>query len=99
MSWIGFIIEIIRTSFDISKFSSNIFVMYSFDCMINIICLYLQYPFATKYYYKYCKCITKLWNNLLIYKAQNALKQKYSNIIQLNLNEDNNCNEAKNIGE
>ena len=26
------------------------------DCVINIICLYLQYPFNNKYYDKYCKC-------------------------------------------
>ena len=30
-----------------------------FDCMVNVICLYLQYPFNQKYYEKYCQCCAR----------------------------------------
>ena len=29
------------------------------DCVINILCLYLQFPFNNEYYDKYCICFTK----------------------------------------
>ena len=30
--------------------------MLTIDCVINIICLYLQFPFSKEYYDKYCQC-------------------------------------------
>ena len=39
-----------------------IIMQYAVDCAINVICLYLQYPFATKYYDEYCGCLTKCWS-------------------------------------
>ena len=34
-------------------------MQWSVDCMINIICLYLQYPFSKDYYDAYCTCLSK----------------------------------------
>ena len=31
-------------------------IVMCYDCVINVLCLYLQYPFNKKYYDKYCKC-------------------------------------------
>ena len=38
------------------------------DCIVNIVCIYLQYSFATKYYIKYCKLLDLCWK-LIINKA------------------------------
>ena len=48
-----------------------------FDCTVNVICLYLQYPFATKYYDKYCGWINKCLNKILTNNVQKNLERKY----------------------
>ena len=37
----------------------------SMDSANNLLCLYLQYPFAERYYDKYCACFGKLWQCIL----------------------------------
>ena len=55
-SWITLIINIVnivlpRDALEAPEVANFI------DCVINIICLYLQYPFAEGYYKKYCNCL------------------------------------------
>ena len=56
---------------------SSIFIVSPIDCTINMICLYLQYPFAKRYYDKYCKCFGRFWSYCLIKKTENAMKMRY----------------------
>ena len=51
------------TNIDIAGYLSNF--MGSLDMLINIICLYLQYPFNKVRYDKYCICFTNFCTNLL----------------------------------
>ena len=32
------------------------------DCIVNVVCLFLQYSFSAEYYGKYCECIDRCWN-------------------------------------
>lgn len=48
----------------------------SIDCVTNIICLYLQYPFNRKYYDKYCVCLKNCCIRVLLKQTgQNELSQ------------------------
>ena len=55
----------------------------SIDCAMNVICLYLQYPFAKKYYDKYCGWSGQFWNWLFTTKAERFLQNKYRSSIML----------------
>ena len=57
-------------------------MQYSLDCTINIICLYLQYPFCGKYYDKYCGCFGNFWLSIFERKAKNAFNKRLSHIPQ-----------------
>ena len=77
-------IAMITSSITITIFifwrSNTIMVAY-FDCTINVICLYLQYPFATKYYDKYCGCFGKYLclNKILRENTKKSMERKYRN--------------------
>ena len=47
--------------------------MVGIDCVVNIICLYLQYPFNDEYYKKYCACITNCCMYLITRRNQNEI--------------------------
>eukprot|EP01083_Nonionella_stella_P254067 873556_1 len=47
--------------------------------VVNVICLYLQYSFATKHYQKYCGCLDLCWKNIFNRKAMKLLKHEYHN--------------------
>ena len=47
------------------------------DCTVNVICLYLTYPFSTKYYDRFCGCFNKCWNHILSRSAKNKMERKY----------------------
>ena len=51
-------------------------VQYSLDCTINILCLYLQYPFAEGLYNKYCKCLGNFWLFILRRNAEKKMNHK-----------------------
>ena len=42
-----------------------------------MICLYLQYPFANKYYDKYCGCFSKCWIWVFTTKTERAMEKRY----------------------
>ena len=46
------------------------------DCVINVLCLYLQFPFADKYYRRCCGCFGVCCVWLLIKKASPRLKNE-----------------------
>ena len=48
-------------------------IMICIDCVINIICLSLQYPFADKYYKKYCIC----FGNCCMYLVTRSLMKEF----------------------
>ena len=52
-----------------------------FDCMVNVICLFLQFAFATRYYDKYCGCLKRFWNKRLSIKAEKNMERKYRDSI------------------
>ena len=52
--------------------------MVCMDCVVNIICLYLQYPFNDKYYKRYCICITKFCMYLITKSSNDEIKLKNS---------------------
>eukprot|EP01084_Bolivina_argentea_P249328 417325_1 len=39
------------------------------DCAVNVICLWLQYQIAAKYYDKYCICVDKCWKEIFKSRA------------------------------
>eukprot|EP01083_Nonionella_stella_P065810 172750_1 len=58
------------------------YIISSVDCLINIICLYLQYPFATNYYHRYCKCLHLCFRYILTRQATKALLRRYRNSME-----------------
>ena len=58
-----------------------------FDCVVNVICLFLQYSFATKYYNKYCVCIDKCWKSILYKQVKLGLKKRYAKPLETAGNE------------
>ena len=87
MSWILIFLYVvyIRYNEDLSDvwfgitnkmFTSQIAI----DCAVNVICLYLQYPFAKKHYNTYCGCIGNFWRFVFIKKAEKAMKKKFRNV-------------------
>ena len=72
-SWMAILIGVILTAS--LGFSDEIFrtiiILENMDCKINILCLYLQYPFNREYYDKYCVCFVKSLK-LLCYKSMDC---------------------------
>eukprot|EP01083_Nonionella_stella_P242840 846750_1 len=60
----------------------------SVDCLVNIICLYLQYTFATDYYHKYCKCLHLCFRCMLTRQATKALMKRYKKCVEQAENEE-----------
>ena len=56
----------------------------SMDCVCNIICLYLQYPWTKRYYDRYCSCFAKCWGYILKTKFERKMKKLYLNQVQSN---------------
>ena len=48
------------------------------DCVVNIISLYLQYSFSTKYYEKYCKCLDKCWMSIFDKYIKQSVRNQYN---------------------
>lgn len=72
----------LRKSWNI-EFFQVAFSVVSVNCVINVICLYLQYPFASEYYRKYCGGIHRCFGFILTQKATRVLMKRY----QSNLDE------------
>ena len=70
-TWITFI-GVFSLGFTVEYWSDlarQVFLLqFNVDCLINILCLYLQFPFSQKYYEKYCKYFGDFW--LCILKAK-----------------------------
>ena len=52
--------------------------------LVNIICLYFQYPFGQKSYDKYCGLMHKCWRVILTHQATSSLMRRYNNSKQEN---------------
>eukprot|EP01084_Bolivina_argentea_P029222 54228_1 len=52
------------------------------DYIINIICLYLQFSFAAKYYDKYCKCIQHCccWKKVFIINVRKSSSKRFKEL-------------------
>eukprot|EP01084_Bolivina_argentea_P217987 370008_1 len=48
------------------------------DCLVNIVCIFLQYSFATKYYIKYCHCLDKYWKQMVNKTILKSIKYQYT---------------------
>ena len=46
------------------------------DVTINVICLYLQFSFAKKYYVKYCKCLQLFWKYIFSALTKHSMIKK-----------------------
>ena len=76
--------------------SSMLFLFATYcDCTVNVICFYLQYPFATKHYDKYCVCLKKCWNGILNKIATKDLQKRYRDHHELN--DKNHVNDDGNV--
>ena len=54
-----------------------------FDCLINIICLFLQYSFATDYYFRYCNKLDLCWKNIISRELKQELRQEFARIKEI----------------
>ena len=63
-------------------------VITSINGCVNVLCLYLQYSFANKYYEKYCVIIHRCWRCMLTRKATKSLMKRYQKVIDDNKNSD-----------
>ena len=55
----------------------------SMDTLVNMILLYLQYPFAKHYYDKYCKWSNKFWTMILMTSAERSMQSKLRKSVEL----------------
>ena len=53
------------------------FIVLPLDCTVNILCLYLQFPFAKDTYRKYCGCCSKCWKLVLVKRTERTLMKKF----------------------
>ena len=53
-------------------------VQYAIDCAVNVLCLYLQYSFARKYYEKYCQCLGNCCLLILKKMAERQMRKEIS---------------------
>ena len=59
-------------------------ILVNIDCVTNIICLYLQYPFNRDYYDKFCVCFAKCCSYLLNKRGMNnKMEDNNGNAIEL----------------
>ena len=74
-TWIAFVIVLFlaETGLGIMVMEQLIRMQYSIDCMVNTLCLYLQYPFSEGLYNKYCACFGKMWLCVFKKTLQNGL--------------------------
>eukprot|EP01084_Bolivina_argentea_P307687 531860_1 len=49
----------------------------SIDAVINIIGLYLQFPFSVNHYKKYCKCLHSCWRYILTKNAKSTFMNRH----------------------
>ena len=88
-SWITFIQILIYPAF-VDKYGPSIIgrqiiiMNYAIDCVVNIVCLYLQFTFAKVYYQKYCGCLSVCCLYMLKRKAKRDLEKRCSNMIENN---------------
>ena len=84
-TWITMIIALVLFAiFGANQESLNITrIFMNFDFVINIICLYLQYPFNEKYYVKYCICFGDICLHLLTKHESERRQQSMQEAIQL----------------
>eukprot|EP01084_Bolivina_argentea_P312511 541044_1 len=54
----------------------------SCDCLVNVACVYMQYPFGRKYYDKHCKCLENWWNSKLVSCAEKSLNRRHKTDIE-----------------
>ena len=75
-TWLSFLIYMILI-FSFAEWTVFLMQMYqlqfSIDCMVNVLCLFLQYPFNKKYYNKHCRCFGNFW--LFMLKTNNRNEQ------------------------
>ena len=69
------------------------------DSTVNLICLFLQYPFSKHYYDKYCKGLAKCCASMLITKTTRAMKFEHTEKDQVNLDVPNWDNVAANSND
>eukprot|EP01084_Bolivina_argentea_P081022 146737_1 len=52
-------------------------ILTTFDSVINIICLFLQYSFANKCYSKYCNCLDVSWKRIINKQITESIKNEH----------------------
>ena len=62
------------------------YIIVSINCVINVLCLYLQYSFANKYYERFCVGIHRCWRCMLTKEATRSMIKKYQKIMDENSN-------------
>ena len=60
------------------RYAFNIAILgTAMDCMVNVLCLWLQFPFTKSFYDRYCSGCGRLWNWLFTTKTERSLQNKY----------------------
>ena len=95
--WIGMIIIMIAYAFVYGYYNEShegsviicfhfLHIAIVFNTSGNILCLYLQYSFAKKYYNKYCGCLGKICGCLFAKTLRSSMKRKYKETIEMREN-------------
>eukprot|EP01084_Bolivina_argentea_P297377 512300_1 len=71
------------------------YIIISIDCVINVVCAYSQYSFATKQYERYCKGLHLFWRYVLTRQATNKLVKRYKKALENNKNAMNNADQIE----
>ena len=53
------------------------------DCVINIVCLYLQFPSSRRYYEKYCGFCQKCFTYLVTRQVLDKEQREYENVMEV----------------
>ena len=83
-SMIAFIIGYLMRYTWTMEFFQITYIIGSINSSINVLCLYLQYPFANEYYDKYCVGIHRCWRFILTRKATRLLMKRYQKVQEEN---------------
>ena len=77
-----YLYSIVNDSLSWSIMGAEILILVaSVDCVVNIICLYLQYSFAKKYYDRYCGCMSRLCKGFIVINLEKSMKDVMQNVI------------------
>ena len=80
---VGVIGYMMRYTFTMEFFQIS-YIVISINCVVNVLCLYLQNSFANTYYERFCVGVHRCWRFMLTKKAKQLLMKRYQKVIEEN---------------